>query len=427
MIYEKRDADFRIKREDLPVKNLTITPITEEGNEQHEMFSRQTDNIPIKKVHRGRSVPHARARKTRLVVAALVLFCLFTIDARIFGGKIRSEISTCAKKSAIYTLENIAEKSESDKSTLYIRLLSDSRDDVSNTDSSSVAHKFESFEKTPEMSAQTVTVANSTSLSFVDGEMFYPITTLDLSADSLYSLTNATSFSPNLEKLTETSPKALSDIEITDDPLVLIVHTHGEESYTDYIGMYPENEGTRNRDTEKNVVRVGKEIKDTLSDFGINAVQCTKMHDSESFINAYSGSASSVKQYLKEYPSIKVVIDVHRDAIIRDDGESIKAAVEIAGKEYAQLMFVVGTNELGHNHPDWQDNLSLALALQKSIDSTYPSLCRSINLRDVPFNQQLSSGYLLLEVGTCANTLDEALRSARAFGENLARIFISAQ
>ena len=150
------------------------------------------------------------------------------------------------------------------------------------------------------------------------------------------------------------------------------------------------------------------------------------MHDESSFINAYSYSAKTVKRYLEEYPSIRFVIDVHRDAIIKDNGESIKAVTDIAGEDYAQIMFVVGTNELGHNHPRWQQNLSLAVRLQKEISKTYPSLCRSINLHNVPFNQQLSDGYLLLEIGTSANTLEEALRSARAFGENLARVILGA-
>ena len=129
-----------------------------------------------------------------------------------------------------------------------------------------------------------------------------------------------------------------------------------------------------------------------------------------------------MRKYLEEYPSIRFVIDVHRDAIIRDDGESIKAVKNIGGQDYAQLMFVVGTDEKGHKHPNWKNNLSLALELQQSMEDTYPGLCRSINLRDVPFNQQLSDGYILLEVGTSANTLDEALLSARAFSENLARV-----
>ena len=427
MIYEKRNADFIIKKEDMPIKNQVIPKMPEERKELSERLTQIKQEAAPEQRSFCKNVRRKSLKNKRILSAVLVLLCVFTIDEKLFGGRICSEVVSCAEKGVKYALENVAEEAVSGESTLYTRLLSDRSAELVDKDEPVYESTQITLEEMTENPAQTVTVVNSTSSSFVDGERFHPITTLDLSADSLYSLTNSTSLSPDLERLSVVSPKALDMVEITDEPLVLILHTHGEESYTDYTGMYPETEPTRSSDTEKNVVRVGKEIKDTLSDFGINAIHCTKMHDSESFINAYSGSAASVKQYLKEYPSIKIVIDVHRDAIIKDDGESIKAAVEIAGKEYAQLMFVVGTNALGHNHPEWQDNLSLALTLQQSIDSTYPSLCRSINLRDVPFNQQLSSGYLLLEVGTCANTLDEALRSARAFGENLARTLASAQ
>lgn len=278
------------------------------------------------------------------------------------------------------------------------------------------------FEESPYDNEPEKAVGELLSPAAVDGERFLPITERDLSAQSVFALSNGTAFEPDTVNLLGMTPPVLSDIDITGEPLVLIIHTHAGECYTEYDNLYPENENTRSTDENKNVVRVGAEIAQTLSDFGIGSIHVKTRHDEASFINAYSESAKTVKKYLSDNPSIKFVVDVHRDAIIRDDGESIKAVKKIAGEDYAQLMFVVGTNELGHNHADWQDNLSLALNLQKTIDSFYPGLCRSINLRDVPFNQQLSKGYLLLEVGTSANTLDEALLSARAFGENLARI-----
>ncbi len=415
MIYEKRDTP--VKREDMPIKekrNEPVLPEQSDGGKTACSDCRRRAGFSIK--------PYvAKRRHARIAATLLFLVCFFAIDRGFFGSGMVTCLSELMKDGARAALQSAVNEPIRGQSTLYTRLVSDAAINTSffgETDEQA-GNLYE------QETDEALAVDNSISTGFVDGIRFYPITSLDLSADSLYSLNNGTSFSPDMKMLSETPPSALDGVGEQDGPLVLILHTHGEECYTEYVDMYPEGEPTRSKDTEKNVVRVGKEISDTLSDFGIETLHCRKMHDSESFINAYSGSAASVRKYLEEYPSIKIVIDVHRDAIIRDDGESIKASVEIAGEDYAQIMFVVGTNELGHNHPDWQDNLSLALSLQQSIDSTYPSLCRSINLRNVPFNQQLSGGYLLLEVGTSANTLEEALRSARAFGENLARLLLS--
>ena len=426
MIYEKREAGIDVKREDMPIKDVRRVYAKEETEHmppQGPLYITRPRTVNAKRVLRRRRF--RQKLKMSAVFFAVLCVCLFVLDAKFLNGRMRSGLYETIKDGAKQTIRNVSEDYPDEKNTLYTRLLYDRTDEYTAAEQYSEP-KFELLAQEKQSTVEeTVAVAGGMSESHVDGTTYYPITSLDLSAESIYVLSNGTSFSPDMQKLSAITPKALEDIEVTDEPLVLIVHTHGEECYTEYTDMYPEDEATRSADTEKNVVRVGKEIADTLSDFGISAIHCTTMHDSESFINAYSGSAASVKKYLKEYPSIKFVIDVHRDAIIRDDKESIKAVTSIAGQDYAQIMFVVGTNELGHSHPQWRDNLSLAMTLQQSIEDTYPSLCRSINLRNVPFNQQLSSGYLLLEVGTSANTLEEALRSARAFGENLARIVIS--
>lgn len=419
MIYEKRENGFPVKTEDLPVKEKGFAG-------WGGIMPKKAETCPPRTRRRRRFVRYGKRRRYRCLckwlAAATMIFCIATADARLLDGRLALYLGGAVQNGARITLETLSETPDDNSSTLYSRLVTDAAEQV---EALPQAEALEEQEKPPSETA--LAVAGSVSQSYVDGTRFYPITSLDLSADSIYSLSNGTSFSPDMKKLGETTPKALQNVAESDGPLVLIVHTHAEECYTEHTDMYPDGESTRSPDTEKNVVRVGEEIADTLSLFGIQTLHCRKMHDSESFINAYSGSAESVKEYLEEYPSVKIVVDVHRDAIIREDGESIKAVTDIAGQDYAQIMFVVGTNELGHEHPFWQDNLSLAIALQKNIDLTYPSLCRSINLRNVPFNQQLSSGYLLLEVGTSANTLDEALRSARAFGENLARTLYAAR
>jgi len=413
MIYEKRENGISARTVDMPdIRIVCKKPKTAHSLKEQKRFCfKETREFPPRK--RGA----ARLRVPRFVLAVCVVFCVFALDKTAFNGFLMSSLRDFAVMGARYVADS-AEQAPRNNITLYTRLVSDAEKELPIQEQNGGALNENII---PDVEQEVQAVGEMSGSSFADGVKYLPITYLDLSADSLFTLSNETSFSPDVKALSEQTPGALQNIDVSDGPLVLIVHTHGEECYTENVGMYPENEATRSSDTTKNVVRVGKEIADTLENFGVGTIHCTKMHDSESFINAYSSSASSVKQYLKDNPSIKIVVDVHRDAIIRDDGESVAALTEIAGEEYAQLMFVVGTNELGHNHPDWQDNLSLALRLQKSLDNTYPTLCRNMNLRNVPFNQQLSSGYLLLEVGTSANTLEQALRSARAFGENLAR------
>lgn len=269
----------------------------------------------------------------------------------------------------------------------------------------------------------SVTAGQSKNSIYSDGVKYFPITELDLSGDVL-SLSNETNLSPDTVSLLEKTPAALENLQVTSEPLVLIIHTHAGECYTKHKEMYPQNEPTRNYEGD-NILQIGQQVKEALSDFGINAVHCETMHDKESFINAYSNSAKTVREYFEKYPSIKFVIDIHRDAIIRSDGESIKPVVDIAGQKYAQLMFVVGTDESGYNHPYWQENLSLALNVMQKTNEYYPGLFRSVNLRNVPFNQQLSCGYLLLEAGSNANLKEEALLSARAFAQGLASLIYS--
>ena len=249
-----------------------------------------------------------------------------------------------------------------------------------------------------------------------DGEVYYPISERSMAAKQITSLTNQTDFSPDTEALLKQTPKAYENLTLTDKPLVLILHTHATECYSESTSdSYLSTEQTRTSDDRLNMNRVGEELCGVLADFGINSVHCTVRHDEKSFIKAYNYSLSSAKEYLEKYPSVKFIIDLHRDAII-DGNTKIKPVVSIGGEKYAQLMFVTGTNESGINHPNWQDNLCLALNLQSAANEMYPGLFRQTNLRSPSFNQQLSPGFLLLEDGTCGNNLDEALRSARAFG-----------
>lgn len=258
-----------------------------------------------------------------------------------------------------------------------------------------------------------------------DGEILYAVMAQDFSVKDAKMISNQTKFTPNTEQLLSKTPKALENLKISpSEPLVLIVHTHGTECYNSY---YDENyisktTAVRSENTEENVVGIGRKITSVLTDFGIPAVHSEKMCDKESFVNAYATSYSEVQSYLKKYPSIRFVIDLHRDAIELADGTRKKPVFESFGEKTAQLMFVVGTNQSGANHPNWQENLSLALTLQNKIGASTPGLFRGINLRSASFNQQLSPGYMLLECGSAANTLEEAETAAELFATGFAKV-----
>ena len=137
------------------------------------------------------------------------------------------------------------------------------------------------------------------------------------------------------------------------------------------------------------------------------------------YTGAYDRSLAVVEDTLAEYPSITTVIDVHRDSILTDDGRAYKTSCTINGEETAQLMLVVGTDDGGLYHPDWQENLNRAASLQYRLNRTYPTLMRPLNLRTQRFNQHATHSAFLVEVGSSGNTMTEALKGIRLFGEVL--------
>lgn len=211
-----------------------------------------------------------------------------------------------------------------------------------------------------------------------------------------------------------------------DDVQVLIVHTHGSEAYTpDPLNNYTPTDTDRTTDTNYNVVRVGDEIAEILESRGIQTVHSRTMHDSPAYSGSYNRALEDITAYMKQYPSIKVVIDVHRDAMVTQNGTKYKTVAEVNGETTAQLMFVCGTDGGGLVHDNWRKNLSFQMKLQDRLNTAYPGLMRPINIRDERFNQHVTLGSMLLEVGTSGNSLPEALSSARLFANALADELLS--
>ena len=203
-----------------------------------------------------------------------------------------------------------------------------------------------------------------------------------------------------------------------EEPKVLIVHTHGSESFAP-TGEYAETTPYHTLDTDHNMVSVGKYVGSLLEKAGITVLHDTALHDAQSYNAAYTNSRKSVQAYLQEYPSICLVLDLHRDSLEDEEGNQLAHSVFSQGTTVAPLMLVVGTDYGGLNHPRWQENLSLALKLQIQLEDICPGICRNINLRTQRFNQDLSTGAMLVEVGASGNTRQEALRAAEVLAKGI--------
>lgn len=204
-------------------------------------------------------------------------------------------------------------------------------------------------------------------------------------------------------------------------PKVLIVHTHSSEAYTQEAGWeYTPSDTLRTEDAARSVIRVGDEIAAILNERGIETLHDTALNDYPSYNGAYARMQTTIERYLAEFPSIQMVIDVHRDAASDETGAPVALTKTVDGESCAQLMLVVGTDEGGLEHPNWQENLANALKLQAMLNRAAPGLCRDVDLRTERFNQNLTPGSMLCEFGSTGNTLAEAIRSARIFGAALA-------
>ena len=247
-----------------------------------------------------------------------------------------------------------------------------------------------------------------------------PIITKDLSYTELGVgyLHNETPYSPNVAALLK---KELFSFSSGDAPQVLILHTHTSESYleegTAYFNGAP-GDLTYSREETQNVLAVGKELADPLNEKGITAIHCTVMHDAPTLSGSYERSAQTVRQYLERYPTLTCVIDLHRDAVMTSGGEYVRT--ESSDPSTAQIMAVVGSDCNGTAHPNWEENLALALQLRETLNQKISNVCRPVSLRNASYNQELAPHFLLLEIGSGGNTVEEAKSAARLVGEALA-------
>lgn len=211
-------------------------------------------------------------------------------------------------------------------------------------------------------------------------------------------------------------------VEKNNEPQVLIMHTHATESYEPYErDFYDASFNSRTTDRSMNMAAVGDKIAEQLEAAGIGVIHDTTLHDYPSYNGSYDLSRETVRKYLDEYPSIKVVLDVHRDAIERESGERIAPLAEINGKNAAQVMIICGCDDGTMNMPDCMKNLRFACLLQRQMESDWPGLTRPVLFDYRKYNQDLTTGSILIEMGGHANSIEQAEYSGELVGKSLAK------
>ena len=278
---------------------------------------------------------------------------------------------------------------------------------------------YEIFKELPEDKVEVVIEEPNE----IEQEIFYePVeenNTYEITLDWSTMLKNLTTYKVDVEKLLKEELKISlnkKDIE------TVIYHTHTTETYTQSNDYRYEASGVyRTLNTNANMIRIGEEMKKNLQKNGIGVYHDKTIYDYPDYNSSYSKAGKGILETLKKYKNAKIVLDLHRDAISVNT-DQYKPVVQIGDKKVAQFLLVVGTNQGGLNHPNWRENLKLALKIKKLADEKYPGLCRYVILRKERFNQQVTNGAMIVEMGATGNTVEEVLETSKYVSELIAEV-----
>ncbi len=250
----------------------------------------------------------------------------------------------------------------------------------------------------------------------VDNEVPTSATTQVVSEHNKKDIYNVTYSTVQIRNQTsfELTPEMLTPDITFDKSNIVIFHTHTSESYTPSEAYpYVASGNFRTLDTNANVIGVGNELTSRLSQKNINVVHDTTFHDYPEYNGAYTRSLQTVQNILAS-TSADLVIDLHRDAIA---DSSYGPSVMIGEEKAAQLMFVMGSSEGGLSHPNWINNLKIAVKIQEKANEMYPGLFKPILLSKYRYNEHLAKGSCIIEVGATGNTMEECLTSMKYLAE----------
>jgi len=204
-------------------------------------------------------------------------------------------------------------------------------------------------------------------------------------------------------------------------PQVLIYHTHTTESYEEWDGeVYDTRHKWRSQDNTVNMAAAGEVLAEELEKKGIGVIHDVTQHDYPAYNGAYDRSAATIQGYLDRYPTIRVAIDLHRDAVLYDDNSILKVVKEVKGKKAAQLMVIAPCDDGTVGVPGWKENFRFAAGFTSAVEHKYPGLMRPVFFCYRNYNLWMTPDSLLFELGTNGNTLEEAIYTARLVGPVLA-------
>lgn len=208
---------------------------------------------------------------------------------------------------------------------------------------------------------------------------------------------------------------------------VLIYHTHTWEAYEmTEDAQYTPTETWRTKDERYNMVRIGEELGNQLSKLGFEVVHDTTAFEPPSLSSAYTRSLEMLERRLSQGEYYDYILDIHRDAY--SGAYNGANSVQADGRSLAYVMMLVGkgtgaTNSGFDERPDWPKNLDLAQRITDSLNAQAEGIAREVKIKTGRFNQHVSAGALLIEVGNNRNTLDEALASCEMIAQAIAQVY----
>lgn len=212
-----------------------------------------------------------------------------------------------------------------------------------------------------------------------------------------------------------TDEMMIPNVDLENRKDIIIYHTHTCESYTPtQENNYIASGNFRTIDLNFSVSRVGDELTKYLLSFGFNVIHNKNYHDYPAYSGSYSKALITINEIKKQNPNSELIIDLHRDALSNSEyGPTVKLGDETV----SQLMFVIGTDGGGLEHPNWLYNFKLAIKIQEKANEMYPGLFKPIILRNSRYNQHVSKGAFIIEVGATGNTLEQCNGSMKYFAK----------
>lgn len=225
----------------------------------------------------------------------------------------------------------------------------------------------------------------------------------------------------NESKYKLTEEMVTPNVDFKNKKDIIIYHTHTCESYTPTENNnYIASGNFRTTDLNYSVARVGSELTNNLILYGYNVIHDTTYHDYPAYTGSYTRGLSTITSIINNSSNSEFIIDLHRDAL--GSNSSYGPTVQIGDEIVAQIMFVIGTDGGGLEHPNWNNNLKLAIKIQEKANEMYPGLFKPIILRNSRYNQHVTSGACIIEVGATGNTLEECNNSMKYLAKVISEV-----